>query len=85
MALPLGLYARGPQQSVRGRFHGRCPAPRRAVSYFQIIDDLNRETLSTEIWTSLGAERVILVLDLLKESPESPHRIRVVKVPEVLV
>lgn len=51
---------------------------------FKIINDLNRETLVTEIGPFLRAERVIPVIDLLKESGELPHRIWVVNGPEFL-
>ncbi|HNP28711.1 MAG TPA: hypothetical protein PKK23_06685 [Nitrospirales bacterium] len=49
-----------------------------------IMDDFNREALAIEIDTSLGAERVIRVLDRLKESREILRMIWLDNGPEFL-
>jgi len=49
---------------------------------FNLIDDFNREVLAIEIDTSLRAERIIRVLDRLKEARDLPHMIRVDNGPE---
>lgn len=48
------------------------------------MDDFNREALAIEIDTSLGAERVIRVLDRLKESREILRMIWLDNGPEFL-
>lgn len=54
----------------------------RRFRILNIIDDYNREILAMEIGTSISSERVVRVLERLKEQDRLPEKIRVDNGPE---
>jgi len=56
----------------------------RRFRILNIIDDYNRESLATEIDTSLPSQRVIRVLERLVQTRETPKQIRVDNGPEFI-
>ena len=56
----------------------------RRIRVFNIIDDYNREALSIEVGLSFPSQRVVRVLDRLKEERGLPDQIRVDNGPEFI-
>lgn len=56
----------------------------RRFRVLNIVDDFNRECLAMEIGTSISSQRVVRVLDRLKNEGRKPQQIRVDNGPEFL-